>query len=285
MTKDGKDQKGVADLPFTPWGEAEWKKYDAADGDYTGACLPFGMTRSINTPEPMQIMQSDKYFVVPVRAELVVHGRSDRRPPASRRHRHLVRRLGRSLGRRHARHRHRQLQRQDPAGYGRPSAQRSAAPDAALLAARPRPHLLRSDRRRSQDVHQAVEERADLHAAARLGNDGVLLRGEQQEPLGGPDQGSKTLSASIPCSQSRPASESCVSRSPAWAGGPSGPFRSFPLRRRTDRPSDSRTAWSTTLIRPMRADSTASGRMYQWLDRAPRGRNKTGVWWRRHDEY
>jgi predicted dithiol-disulfide oxidoreductase (DUF899 family) len=25
--------------------------------------------------------------------------------------------------------------------------------------------------------------------------------------------------------------------------------------------------------------------MYQWLDRAPRGRNETGVWWRRHDEY
>jgi predicted dithiol-disulfide oxidoreductase (DUF899 family) len=25
--------------------------------------------------------------------------------------------------------------------------------------------------------------------------------------------------------------------------------------------------------------------MYQWLDRAPRGRNETGVWWRRNDEY
>ncbi len=25
--------------------------------------------------------------------------------------------------------------------------------------------------------------------------------------------------------------------------------------------------------------------MYQWLDRAPRGRNETGHWWRRHDEY
>lgn len=24
---------------------------------------------------------------------------------------------------------------------------------------------------------------------------------------------------------------------------------------------------------------------YQWLDRTPRGRNETGVWWRRHDEY
>jgi predicted dithiol-disulfide oxidoreductase (DUF899 family) len=25
--------------------------------------------------------------------------------------------------------------------------------------------------------------------------------------------------------------------------------------------------------------------MYQWLDLAPKGRNETGIWWRRHDEY
>lgn len=25
--------------------------------------------------------------------------------------------------------------------------------------------------------------------------------------------------------------------------------------------------------------------MYQWLDRAPKGRNETGIWWRRNDEY
>ena len=25
--------------------------------------------------------------------------------------------------------------------------------------------------------------------------------------------------------------------------------------------------------------------MYQWLDRAPVGRNESGIWWRRHDEY
>jgi predicted dithiol-disulfide oxidoreductase (DUF899 family) len=25
--------------------------------------------------------------------------------------------------------------------------------------------------------------------------------------------------------------------------------------------------------------------MYQWLDRAPLGRNEQGIWWRRHDEY
>jgi predicted dithiol-disulfide oxidoreductase (DUF899 family) len=25
--------------------------------------------------------------------------------------------------------------------------------------------------------------------------------------------------------------------------------------------------------------------MYQWLDRAPFGRNESGFWWHRHDEY
>jgi len=25
--------------------------------------------------------------------------------------------------------------------------------------------------------------------------------------------------------------------------------------------------------------------MYQWLDRAPLGRNETGLWWRHHDKY
>jgi predicted dithiol-disulfide oxidoreductase (DUF899 family) len=25
--------------------------------------------------------------------------------------------------------------------------------------------------------------------------------------------------------------------------------------------------------------------VYHWLDRAPKGRNETGIWWRRHDEY
>ena len=47
---------------YRPRDAAAAKKYDAAEGDYTGACLPFGMTRSMNTPEPMQLMQSDKYL-------------------------------------------------------------------------------------------------------------------------------------------------------------------------------------------------------------------------------
>ncbi len=60
MTRDGRGQKGMAVLPFTPAGLENWKGYDAADGDYTGSCLPFGLTRSINAPNPFQIIQDDK---------------------------------------------------------------------------------------------------------------------------------------------------------------------------------------------------------------------------------
>jgi hypothetical protein len=57
-----KDQIGMPDLPFTEWGLAAWKSYDATNGDYTGACLPFGLMRSMNSPDPIQIMQSPTYL-------------------------------------------------------------------------------------------------------------------------------------------------------------------------------------------------------------------------------
>ncbi|HEY3825255.1 MAG TPA: hypothetical protein VGL82_11900 [Bryobacteraceae bacterium] len=48
-------------LPFSALGKKEWDAYDAANGDYTGSCMPFGLTRSINSPDPLQIMQNPKY--------------------------------------------------------------------------------------------------------------------------------------------------------------------------------------------------------------------------------
>src|SRR5262245_17082405 len=56
MTRTGRNQIGEPNLPFTPEGEKEWKSYDAANGDYTGACLPFGFNRSVNAPNPFQII-------------------------------------------------------------------------------------------------------------------------------------------------------------------------------------------------------------------------------------
>jgi len=92
MTRNGRGQKGYAeppytpddtpavreglrkrgefrDLPYTAEGLDNWKKYDintlndaGGPGDSTGSCFPFGMARSINSPDPMQIMQNDKYL-------------------------------------------------------------------------------------------------------------------------------------------------------------------------------------------------------------------------------
>jgi hypothetical protein len=62
MTKTRGDQQGAGPLPFTAWGEQQWKDYDVAKGDYTGSCLPFGLVRSMNSPDPIQIMQSKTYM-------------------------------------------------------------------------------------------------------------------------------------------------------------------------------------------------------------------------------
>jgi hypothetical protein len=53
------DQGQRTELPFTPAGQQDWISYDAANGDYTGSCLPFGLTRSVNAPYPFQIFQND----------------------------------------------------------------------------------------------------------------------------------------------------------------------------------------------------------------------------------
>jgi hypothetical protein len=47
------------DLPYTEWGLKEWKAYDVVNnGDYAGSCLPFGMSRNINSPHGVQIVHS-----------------------------------------------------------------------------------------------------------------------------------------------------------------------------------------------------------------------------------
>ncbi len=50
------------ELPFTEAGKKVWEAYDAGKGDYTGSCLPFGLIRSMNSPDPIQIMQNDHYM-------------------------------------------------------------------------------------------------------------------------------------------------------------------------------------------------------------------------------
>ena len=60
MTLNRRDQKGAGELPYTSWGQKDWSSYDAATGDYTGSCFPFGLTRSFNAPYPFQIVQDER---------------------------------------------------------------------------------------------------------------------------------------------------------------------------------------------------------------------------------
>jgi len=64
----GDQKSSVKELPFTEWGKKQWESYDVNNlvksGDYTGACLPFGLMRSINSPDPIQFMMTDDYFAL-----------------------------------------------------------------------------------------------------------------------------------------------------------------------------------------------------------------------------
>ena len=51
------NQARTYDLPFTEWGLKQWVEYDpVTKGDYAGNCLPFGMSRNINSPHGVQII-------------------------------------------------------------------------------------------------------------------------------------------------------------------------------------------------------------------------------------
>jgi hypothetical protein len=65
VSKDGKDQKGAGELPFTPAGADNFKNYDVSKFDYTGHCLPFGLMRSMNVGGyPIQVMQYGNYVAL-----------------------------------------------------------------------------------------------------------------------------------------------------------------------------------------------------------------------------
>jgi hypothetical protein len=57
------DQKG-AEIPYTPEYALIFKNYDPAKFDYTGRCLPQGLTRSVNSPFPIRIVQTPDIFTI-----------------------------------------------------------------------------------------------------------------------------------------------------------------------------------------------------------------------------
>src|SRR6202035_4501444 len=73
MSRNARDQQGAGELPFTPLGAGTFKSYDPAKFDYTGHCLPQGLTRSMNSPFPIQIVQTPKTFAVLYEAWNVFH--------------------------------------------------------------------------------------------------------------------------------------------------------------------------------------------------------------------
>lgn len=65
MSKDaGTAQKGAGSLPFTPEYAGIFKRYDPSKFDYTGHCLPQGLTRSMNSPFPIRIVQTNDIFTI-----------------------------------------------------------------------------------------------------------------------------------------------------------------------------------------------------------------------------
>lgn len=73
MSKTGPNQKGTAELPYTPAGAQKFKNYDPAKFDYTAHCLPQGMTRSMNSPFPIEIFQTPARVAILFEAWNVFH--------------------------------------------------------------------------------------------------------------------------------------------------------------------------------------------------------------------
>jgi hypothetical protein len=73
MTRSFQSQQGPGELPYTPAGAQKFKSYDVSKFDYTGHCLPQGMTRSMNSPFPIEIIQTAKRVAILFEAWNVFH--------------------------------------------------------------------------------------------------------------------------------------------------------------------------------------------------------------------
>jgi hypothetical protein len=57
--RDGSGGVKTFDLPYTELGLKRWLEYDpVTNGDYAGSCMPFGLSRSINSPHGVQIVHN-----------------------------------------------------------------------------------------------------------------------------------------------------------------------------------------------------------------------------------
>ncbi len=62
---DAVDPTRTFDLPYTELGLQRWKEYDpVANGDYAGSCMPFGMSRNINSPHGSYIIHNEQALAI-----------------------------------------------------------------------------------------------------------------------------------------------------------------------------------------------------------------------------
>jgi hypothetical protein len=55
----------VSELPFTAWGKRQWENYDVVKhGDYAGSCMPFGWSRTLYGPHPIQFVQDEDKLIM-----------------------------------------------------------------------------------------------------------------------------------------------------------------------------------------------------------------------------
>jgi hypothetical protein len=55
----------VPELPFTAWGKRQWENYDVVKhGDYAGSCMPFGWSRTLYGPHPVQFVQDEDKLIM-----------------------------------------------------------------------------------------------------------------------------------------------------------------------------------------------------------------------------
>jgi hypothetical protein len=64
MSRNGGGQQGAGELPFTAEYALKFKNYDPGKYDYTGHCLPQGLTRSMNSPFPIRIVQTPEITAI-----------------------------------------------------------------------------------------------------------------------------------------------------------------------------------------------------------------------------
>ena len=152
------------DLPYTEWGLKHWKEYDPVkNGEYTASCLPFGMSRNINSPHGLVIVHHPDSLAFLFEQNTWFHWVPTQRDEVARRSAaELERRLDRTLGRRHADYRDHPLQRLHEPGHHRASAQQGTDAHQHLHADRCRDDAAHGHGPRSEDVHAGLDERADL---------------------------------------------------------------------------------------------------------------------------